>query len=106
MIFRSVTSTELVVGAVTVEVVTLAVGAAVDLGGVLSLLTLAGAADAVPVVAADVGAVVLSTVGVQVLGSNLVFAALTESSDTALVTSATGLDVTEEVVLLRTPHLS
>lgn len=84
----AVSSTELVVGAVTVEVVTLAVGAAVDLGGVLSLLTLAGAADAVPVVAADVGAVVLSTVGVQVLGSNLVFAALTESSDTALVTFA------------------
>lgn len=96
------TSTELVVGAVTVEVVTLAVLAAVDLGRVLPLLTLARAAHAVAVVAADVGAVVLPAVGVQVLGAHLVFAALAQTPDAALVTPGTGRRGQRSVWLLST----
>ena len=49
---RRHTSTELVVGAVTVEVVTLAVLATVDLGRVVPFLALTAAIDTVSVVAA------------------------------------------------------
>lgn len=80
------TSAELVVGAVTVEVVALAVLAAVDLRGILSLLALAGAADAVAVVAADIRTVVFSAVGIQVLCPHFVFAALAKTSDAAVIT--------------------
>lgn len=80
------TSAELVVGAVAIEVVTLAVFSAVDLSGVVSLLAFAGSAHAVAVVAADVGAVVLAAVGVQILRPNLVRAALALTSDATIVT--------------------
>ena len=80
------TSAELVVGAVTVEVVALAVLAAVNLGGVIPLLAFAGPANTVTVVATDICAVVFPAVGVQVLGADFVFAALAEPADTAVVT--------------------
>lgn len=80
------TSTELVVRPVTVEVVTLAVLATVDLSWNVPLLALAGAADAVTVVAADICTVVFSAVGIQVFCPHLVFAALTKTSNTSFVT--------------------
>lgn len=85
----SLTSTQHVVGAVAVEVVALAVLATVDFCGILPFLALAGAADAVAVVAADVGAVVFPAVGVQVLGVDVVLAALAHAPDTSFVTPDT-----------------
>lgn len=82
----SLTSTEHVVGAVTVEVVALAELAAVAFCGILPLFALAGAADAVSVVAADVGTVVFSAVCVQVLCVHVILAALTHAPDTTHVT--------------------
>ena len=86
---HTLTSTELVVGAVAVEVVTLAVLAAVALLGVLPLLALTRAAHAVAVVAADVCAVAHAAVSVQILRPHLVSAALTLLPDTAIVTADT-----------------
>lgn len=82
------TSTEFVVGAVTVEVVTLAELSAVAFLRVLPLLALAGSTDAVSVVAADVRPVVLATVLVHVLAGDVVAAALTLPANTTLVTFA------------------
>lgn len=70
------TSAELVSRAVAVEVVTLAELPAVPLLRVLPRLALAGAAHALPVVAADVGAVVLAAGPVHVLRGHFVAAAL------------------------------
>lgn len=83
------TSTELVVRPVTVEVVALAEHATVDLSWIVPLLALTGAADAVSVVAADICTVVFSAVGIQVFRAHLVFAALTDASDTSVVTPGT-----------------
>lgn len=83
------TSAELVVRPVTVEVVTLAELATVDLSWVVPLLAFTGAADTVTVVAADICAIVFSAVGVQVFCPHLVFAALTNTSDTSVVTPGT-----------------
>lgn len=83
------TSTQHVVGAVAVEVVTLAVLAAVDFCGILPFFALAGAADTVAVVAADIGTVVFSAVGVQVLCVDVILAALAHTPDTAFVTPDT-----------------
>lgn len=80
------TSTELVGGAVAVEVVTLAVLAAVVLLRVVPLLTLALAAHTFAVVAAEVGAVVLAAGLFKVLTGHLVFPALTLSANTILIT--------------------
>lgn len=79
------TSAQLVVGSVAVEIVALAELAVVDLGRILSLLAFAGAADTVAVVAADVCAIVFSALGVQVLGLPLVPAALAQTADASLV---------------------
>lgn len=80
------TSTELVVGAVAVEVVALAELAAIDLGGVLALLADAGAADALTVVAADVvRAVGFPAVCVHVVRSDVVSAALAGLPDASVV---------------------
>lgn len=84
------TSAELVVGAVAVEVVALAVLPGVDLRGVLPLLAFARAAHAVAVVAADVRAVVFSAVGVQVFRPHLVLAALAKAPDAAVVAPGAG----------------
>lgn len=83
------TSTQHVVGAVAVEVVTLAVLATVDFCGILPFFALAGAADAVAVVAADIGTVAGSAVGVQVLCEEVFRAALAHTPDTPLVTPDT-----------------
>lgn len=80
------TSAELVVGAVAVEVVALAVLATVDFCGIVPLLAFTGAADTVAVVAADICTVVFSAVGIQVLCAHFVFAALTKTPDTSVVT--------------------
>ena len=80
------TSTQHVVGAVTVEVVALAVLPTVALCRILALFALAGAADAVSVVAADVGPVVFSAVCIQVLCVHVILAALTHAPDTPCVT--------------------
>lgn len=82
----SLTSTQHVVGAVAVEVVALAVLPAVAFCGILPLFALAGAADAVSVVAADVRTVVFSAVCVQVLCVHVILAALTHAPDTSCVT--------------------
>lgn len=86
---KILTSAELVVGAVTVEVVALAELAAVDLCRILSLLAFAGAADTVAIVAADIRTVVFSAVGIQVLCPHFVFAALAKTPDTSLITPDT-----------------
>lgn len=83
------TSTELVVRPVTVEVVALAVHAAVALSWIVPLLALTGAADTVTVVAADICTVVFSAVGIQVFRPHLVFAALTDASDSSVITPGT-----------------
>lgn len=83
--FIILTSAQLVVGSVAVEIVALAELAIVDLCGILSLLAFAGATDAVAVVAADICTVVFSALGVQVLGLPLVPAALAETADASLV---------------------
>ena len=91
MFFKSIplvilTFAQLVPGAVTVEVVTLAVLACVPLVGVVvPLLALARAADAVSVVAADVGAVVPPTGLVHVLRGHVVAAALALSAHASFV---------------------
>ena len=82
---RRLTSTELVVGAVTVEVVTLAVLATVDLGRVVSFLALTGATDTVSIVTADICAVVFAAVGIQILRSHLIFTALAQPTNTPLI---------------------
>ena len=87
---QSRTSTQLVVGAVTVEVVTLAELSAVAFLRVLPLLALTGSTHAVSVVAADVRAVVLAAVLVHVLAGHLVGATLTLSADPPLVTPGGG----------------
>lgn len=83
----SCTSTEFIVGTVTVEVVALAVFAAVAFFGIVPLFALAGAAHALAVVAADVCAVVLAAILVQVLGGHLVLATFTLSANTSLIAS-------------------
>lgn len=80
------TSAELVVGPVTVEVVALTVHATVDLCRIVPLLAFTGAADTVTVVAADICTVVFSAVGIQVLCAHFVFAALTKTPDTSVIT--------------------
>lgn len=80
------TSAELVVGPVTVEVVALAVLATVHFCEIVPLLAFTGAADAVAIVAADVRTVVFSAVGIQVLCAHFVFAALTKTPDTSFIT--------------------
>lgn len=84
------TSTELVVGAVTVEVVTLAVLATVDLGRILPLLAFTSATDTVTIVAADVCAVVLPAVCIQILCAHFIFAALAKTPNSPVITPATG----------------
>lgn len=84
----SVSSAELVVRAITVEVVTLAVLAAVDLCGVVSLFAFTCATDTVSVVAADICTVISSAVGIQILSADLIFAALTQAPNTPLVALA------------------
>lgn len=79
------TSTEFVVGAVTVEVVTLAELPTVAFLWVLSLLTLTGSTHTVSVVAADVCTVVFTAALIQVFAGHLVGAALTLSTNTALI---------------------
>jgi len=91
------TSAQFVPRAVTVEVVTLAVQAAVPLFGLVSLLALACAAHALSVVAADVGAVVLATGPVHVLRGHIVAAAFTLSAHAALITP----EAEGEVVIFR-----
>lgn len=85
LVFRILTSAQLVVGSVAVEIVALAELAIVDLCRILSLMAFAGAADAVAVFAADVRTVVFPALGVQVLGLPLVPAALAEAAYAALV---------------------
>lgn len=82
---RDSTSTELVVGAVAVEVVTLTVLATVVLLWVVPLLTFALAAHTLAIVAAEIGAVVLAAGLLQVLAGHLVFPALTLSANTILI---------------------
>lgn len=79
------TSTELVVGAVTVEVVTLTVLAAVVLIRVVPLLTFTLATHTLAVVAAQIGAVVLTAGLFQVLTGHLVFPALALSANAILI---------------------
>ncbi len=79
------TSTEFIIGAVTVEVVTLAEFAAVAFFRIVSLLALAGATHALSVIAADVRAVVLAAVLVQVFGGHLVFSTFTLPAHTSLI---------------------
>lgn len=79
------TSTEFIIGAVAVEVVALAEFAAVAFFGIVPFLALAGAAHALAVIAADVRAVVLAAVLVQVLGRHLVFSTFTLPANTALI---------------------
>lgn len=83
------TATQFVSRTVTVEVVTLAVLAAVPLLRVVSLLALTCAAHAVSVVAADVGPVVFTAGPVHVLCGHVVAAALTLSAHTAFITPET-----------------
>lgn len=80
------TSAELVVRPVTVEVVALAVQATVDLCRIVPLLAFTGATDTVTVVAADIRTVVFSAVGIQVLCPHFVFAALANTPDTSVIT--------------------
>lgn len=80
------TSAELIVGAVTVEVVTLAVFATVDLCRILPLLAFAGAADTVAIVATDICAIVFSAVGIQVLCPDFVFTTLADTPNTPFIT--------------------
>lgn len=82
----TLTSAQLVSGAVAVEVVALAELAAVPLLGVVPLLALARAAHAVAVAAADVRAVVLAAGAVHVLGGHVVAAAFALPPDAPLVT--------------------
>lgn len=81
----SCTSAEFIVGTVAVEVVALAVFAAVAFLGIVPLLALTGAAHALAVVAADVCTVVLAAVLVQVLGGHLVLTTFTLSANTSLI---------------------
>lgn len=83
------TTAELIVGSVAVEIVALAELAVVDLCRILSLLAFAGAADTVTVVAANVRAIVFSAFGVQVLGLPLVSAALAGAANASLVAPET-----------------
>lgn len=89
MISTGLTSAELVVGAVAVEVVTLAVLATVDLCRIVTFLAFTGSADTVTVVAADICTIVFSAVCVQVVSPDFIFAALTKAADTALITPET-----------------
>lgn len=84
------TSTQFVSGAVTVEVVTLAVLSAVPLLGVVSLLALTCAAHTVSVVAADVRTVVFAAGAVHVLGCHIVAAAFALSAHTFFITPERG----------------
>lgn len=87
------TSAELVVGAVAVEVVAFAELAAVRLCRIIPLPALTGTADAVAVVAADVRAVVFPAVGVQILGPDVVLAALARLPDASFVAPETQREV-------------
>lgn len=84
------TSAQFVSGAVTVEVVTLAVLSAVPLLGVVSLLALTCAAHTVSVVAADVRTVVFAAGAVHVLGCHIVAAAFALSAHTFFITPERG----------------
>lgn len=95
----SLTSAQQVPRAVAVEVVALAVQAAVPLVGILPLLALAGAAHALAVVAANVGAVVLAACAVHVLSRHVVAAAFALFAHAAFVTP----DREEEPVGQRKP---
>lgn len=86
----ALTSAQFVSRAVTVEVVALAVLAAVPLLRVVSLLALTCAAHAVSVVAADVSTVVFTTSPIHVLCGHVVAAAFTPSAHTSIITPETG----------------
>lgn len=79
------TSTQLVVGAVTVEVVALAEFATVDLRRVFPLLAFTCTTDTVTVIAADIRTVVFSAVSIQVFCPHFVFAALTKTSNSSFI---------------------
>lgn len=83
------TSTQLVSGAVTVEIVALAELTAVPLLGVVSLLALARAAHTVSIVAADVSAVVFAAGPVHVLVGHIVAAAFTLPAYTSVIAPET-----------------
>lgn len=102
----SMSSAELVVGAVAVEVVALAVLATVNFCRILPLLAFAGATDAVAVVATDIRSVVFPAVGIEVLCPDFIFAALTFTPDTSLVTLACSTleDPVSPVALLAVGH--
>lgn len=85
----TLTSTQLVSRAVTVEVVTFAELATVPLLWVFSLLALTCATHTVSVVAADVRAVVFAAGSVHVLCGHIVAAAFTLSTHTSFVTPET-----------------
>ncbi len=71
------TSAELVVGAVTAEVVTLAEHSAVYLLWVFSFLALTRSTDTFSIVAADARPIILAAVRVQIVCQKLILAALT-----------------------------
>lgn len=79
------TSTELVVGSVAVEIVALAERAAVDLCRILSLLAFTAATDTVTIVAADIRTIVFPAVGIQILCLPFVSAALTDTPNASLI---------------------
>lgn len=83
------TSAQLVIGSIAVEIVALAELAVVDLRRDLSLLAFAGPTDTVTVVAANICTVVFPALGVQVLGLALVPAALAQTADTSFVAPET-----------------
>lgn len=85
---ESMSSTKLVVGAITVEVVALTVSTAVDLIWIFPLLTLTSATDTVSIVAAQVRIVVYPAGCIPVFKLNFVCAALTNLSDTSLIAFA------------------
>lgn len=84
----AVSSAEFIVGTVAVEVVALAELAAVAFLRIVSFLALAGAAHTLAIVTADVRAVVLTAILVQVLSGHLVFTTFTLSANTSLIAPA------------------
>lgn len=79
------TSAEFIIRAVAVEVVTFAEFSAVAFFGIFPLLALASATHALAIIAADVRAVVLAAVLVQVLGGHLIFPAFTLPANTSFI---------------------
>lgn len=84
----AVPSTQFVSRAITVEVVTLTVLAAVPVLRVFSLLALTGAAHTISIVAADLCTIVLSAGPVHVLCGYVIAATFTVSAHTSFVTLA------------------